>query len=109
MKKTNQYLVAVAAFLASIVLNLFVMERAGAFANYFLLYGFDGRFMLNGKLTLFAFCCGLAGLIFSFLAQKQMAVMTKTGKHLIIVSGYMNAISVFMIVLMVLFPTVHLV
>jgi hypothetical protein len=109
MTKPIQNLIAIAAFLVSIFLNLFVMERAGSFANYFLLYGFDGRFTLNAKLTAFALCCGLAGLIFSVIAQKKMSIMANMGRHMLIVSVYMNAISVFMVALMALFPTVHLV
>ena len=102
----NLYLFfATPIFIGSILLNIFVFERAGSFANYVFLYGLSGRFFLNFELTLFAFFCCIAEILCILLIIKFYKL--DTVNHTLIVSIYMNVITLTALFLMAVFPSVH--
>ena len=95
-----------AIFTTSLILNMSVLERGGAFLNYVRLFGTSGNFLINGGITLFAGVVGLFGLISAFFIYRLTLSTFVIRRHLIIVSSYLNAITLATLIVMAVSPTV---
>jgi hypothetical protein len=107
MKNFFQLAVVITVFLLSVILNILVLERGGSFVNYVLLYGASGRFSLNKGMTLLAMFIGVGAFLSAFKLHHLMHSMCVVGRHLTLVSMYMNGIALVAIIMMAIFPTVH--
>jgi hypothetical protein len=107
MKNPIRIVSIAAVLLLSTVLNMLVLERAGSVANYVFLYGISGRFVLSGVLTLLAGCTCTVTLLWAFAMYRLSRPTDSVLRQMAIVSIYLSAISLLVILIVAAFPSVH--